>query len=137
MREAAAGRAWCRLDGPFNPPTCRTIGSPPRPRRDGAREPPEVVAVGQLRELPPDQARAQAVEGAQRRVFLVAGGVVDPTARGPQPRPRQVHHPREIAFPQRLRRRQVAGLHPGDPSHDRAFAVARHEWIPEVDVLIA
>ena len=39
---------------------------------------------------------------------------------GAEPRSRQVHHPREVTLPERLRRRDVAGLHPGDPSRDRA-----------------
>jgi hypothetical protein len=105
---------------------------PDLPRGDDHQEPPEVVAVCQPREPAAGQAGARAVEGAQRRVLLVAGRVVTPTARGPQPRPRQIHHPREIPLPQRLRRRQVAGLHPGDPPRDRAVTVPRHPSTPYV-----
>ena len=57
------------------------------PRGDDHQQPPEVVAVGQLRELPPGQPRAEAVEGAQRRIFFIAGGVSD--GRTPAAAPRR------------------------------------------------
>ena len=103
------------------------------PRGDDHQEPPEVVAVGQLGELSPGQPRAETVEGAQSRILLVAGSV--PAPRRPQPRPCQVHHPREVSLPQRLRRREVARLHSGDPSRDRALIVVRHGSVPWVTVL--
>src|SRR5262249_16077401 len=70
-------------------------------------------------------AAAEALEGAERRVFLV----VRAARRGPEPRPGQADQPVEVAVPQPARR--VVGLAAAqctDPASHRASGIAP-QWM--------
>src|SRR5262249_10559186 len=88
--------------------------------RDRHQQVPQVAAVVHLREAPLFGAPAEAVEGAEDRVFLVRG----PPRRLPQPRPRQADQPAGKASPQRLSRFAVPRLQGVEPPGDGL--VVRH-----------
>ena len=93
-------------------------------RGDQGQKPPEVVAVGQGGELPPRRAGAEAVEGAQGRILLVAAHVA--AAACAKLLAGQAHHPGEVTLPELLRRRLVPRLEPANPARDRALVVRHH-----------
>ena len=90
-------------------------------RGDQSQKPPEVVPVGQSGKLPPHCAGAEAVEGAQGRILLVAAHIA--AAARAELLASQAHHPGEVALPELLRRRHVPSLQPADPARDRALVV--------------
>src|SRR5262249_34765404 len=79
--------------------------------RDRHQQVPQVAAVLHLRKAPLFRAAAEAVEGAEDRVFLVRG----PPRRRPQPRPRQADQPAGKASPERLSRFAIPRLQGAEP----------------------
>jgi hypothetical protein len=79
-REVVVGLAIFEVGGRLDLPTAALLAEPAAglgpdlPRGGEHQEPPEVVAIGHLWEPAAGQPGAHAVEGAQGRVFLVAGG---------------------------------------------------------------
>ena len=94
------------------------------PRGDHDQEPPEVVAIGELRKLAPRRPVAKAVEGAQGGVFLVFVGPrrSQPFELGPGHRDQLG----EIPLPERLRRRLVAFSQLAEPAGYRVTLIDRH-----------
>src|SRR5262249_11029588 len=88
--------------------------------RDGDQQPPEVVAVVQLREAILGGAAAEAVEGAQRHVLLVRTAA----RRAFQFLAGQPDQPLEIALPQLLRGRRVPVAQLAEPLAHRL--IRRH-----------
>jgi hypothetical protein len=71
---------------------------------DQSQKPPEVVTVGQSGKLPPRCAGAEAVEGAQSRILLVAAQIA--AVASAKLLASQAHHSGKIALPELLRRRR-------------------------------
>src|SRR5205823_2928231 len=80
---------------------------------DGHEQPPEVVAVGEPGEPAVHGPGTEAVEGAQRGIFLVLDGAT--LLRGPESGPCQLNHQVEVTIPERLGRGVISALQLADP----------------------
>ena len=83
-------------------------------RRDRQQQRPQAVAVGELRKAAGLGALAEAVERAQGNVLFVGGA----TPGAAQLAAGQTHHLAEIALPQGLGGRMIAGLELTNPMRD-------------------